>query len=336
MSMRMPAEWAPHERTLMGFPCRAETFGETLDDARREFAAVANAIAAFEPVTLVCASEEEQTSAAALVTSGVETVVHPMDGSWLRDNGPIYVTDGTTRRARHFRFNGWGERHASRDRDARLGRTLAEAFEDPVDPVDIVLEGGAITTDGEGRMVAPEGCIMHPNRNWYLTRDEVDSGLKEALGMTDIVWLGQGLAEDLQRDPERMYYGTDGHIDLFLCFIGPNRVLMLSVEDDDPNAAHLKASRRTLEQAGLEIVDFPYMSGFTSGEHWYIAPYMNFYICNGGVIVPVCGEEPDKDEEALAFLGRLFPKHEVVGVHMRAGPMQGGAIHCMTQQVPAV
>ena len=111
---------------------------------------------------------------------------------------------------------------------------------------------------------------------------------------------------------------------------------MLSVADDDPNASHLSASRRTLEDAGVEIVDFPYMSGFASGGHWYIAPYMNFYICNGGVIVPVCGEDPDKDEEALKFLGKLFPDHEIIGVRMRAGPMQGGAIHCMTQQVPAV
>ena len=336
MTMRMPAEWSPHERTFMGFPCRVESFGETLADARREFADVANAISAFEPVTLVCASEEHEALARAVVSSAVETVVHPMDGSWLRDNGPVFVTDGKTRRARHFRFNGWGERHATRDRDARLGRTLAESLGDPVDFVDIVLEGGAITTDGEGRMIAPEGCVMHENRNWYLTREQVETGLKDALGMTDIIWLGQGLAEDLVRDPERMYYGTDGHVDLFLCFIGPNKVLMLMVSDDDPNAAHLAASRQTIEAAGIEIVDFPYMSGFTAGKHWYIAPYMNFYLCNGGVIVPVCGAEPDKDEEALAFLRNTFPEREVVGIRMRAGPMQGGAIHCMTQQVPAV
>ena len=91
MTFRMPAEWAPHERTFMGFPCRVDSFRETLEEARREFAAVANAIAAFEPVTLVCASEADRARADALVSAGVETVVHPMDGSWLRDNGPIYV-----------------------------------------------------------------------------------------------------------------------------------------------------------------------------------------------------------------------------------------------------
>jgi len=146
--------------------------------------------------------------------------------------------------------------------------------------------------------------------------------------------LGQGLAQDLIRDPARMYYGTDGHADLFLSFIGPNRALMLSAPEDDPNAAQLAKSRATLQAAGIEIVDFPYMSGFMDEGNWIIAPYMNFYFCNGGVIVPVAAEEPDKDAEALEYLGRVFPDRQVVGVNLRAGPRQDGAIHYMTMQVP--
>jgi agmatine deiminase len=245
------------------------------------------------------------------------------------------VTDGKTRRARHFRFNAWGERHAGRDRDARLGRTLAEDLGDAVDFVDVVLEGGAVSIDGAGTMIAPEGCVMHESRNWYLTRDQVEDQIKSALGLNRIIWLSQGLAEDLIRDPARMYYGTDGHADLFLSFIGPNRALMLKAPDDDPNAENLAKSRETLQAAGVEIVDFPLMSGFMDEGNWIIAPYMNFYFCNGGVIVPVAGEEPDKDQEALNHLGKLFEDREIVGVQMRAGPRQGGAIHCMTMQVPA-
>ncbi|MFO1088100.1 MAG: agmatine deiminase family protein [Hyphomicrobiales bacterium] len=330
----MPAEWERHERTLMGWPCRESSWGATLDQGRAEFAAVANAIAAFEPVTMVCANEAQAADARSRLAANVAVVVRPMDGSWLRDNGPIFVTGGGARRARHFRFNAWGERHAQRDRDARLGRTLAEDLGIPVDEVDVVLEGGAVSVDGTGLMVAPEGCVMHPSRNWYLDRDTVEDRLKAALGLTRLVWLGQGLAEDLARDPDHLYYGTDGHIDLFFCFIGPSRALMLKVDDGDPNAPHLAASRKTLEAAGIDIVDFPFMSGFSDEGRWIIAPYLNFYFCNGGVIVPVAGAEPDKDSEALAFLSRLFPSHEVVGVKMRAAPRQGGAIHCMTQQVP--
>jgi agmatine deiminase len=334
MTFRMPAEWERHERTLMCWPCREYSWGHTLEQGRQEFAAVANAIAAFEPVTMVAKTTEQALQARGMVAGNVDVVVRPMDGSWLRDNGPLFVTDGQSRRARHFRFNAWGERHAARDRDARLGRTLAEDLGDAVDFIDVVLEGGAISVDGAGTLVAPEGCVMHETRNWHLSRDQVEAQIKTALGLHRIIWLGQGLAEDQQRDPARMYYGTDGHADLFFAFIGPNRALMLNPAENDPNAANLASSRATLRAAGIEIVDFPYMSGFVDEGNWIIAPYMNFYFCNGAVIVPVAGEEPDKDAEALAFLGRLFPDRQVVRVNLRAGPRQGGAVHCMTMQVP--
>lgn len=269
-----------------------------------------------------------------MLAGNLDVVVRPIDGSWLRDNGPIFVTDGQTRRARHFRFNAWGERHAARDRDARLGRTLAEDLGDAVDPVDVVLEGGAVSVDGTGTLVAPEGCVMHETRNWHLPRDVVEARIKAALGPHRIVWLGQGLAEDQLRDPARMYCGTDGHADLFFAFVVPNRALMRKPADTDPNAANLAASRATLQAAGVEIVDFPWMAGFMEAGNWIIAPYLNFYFCNGGVIVPVAGAEPDKDAEALASLAKLFPNREVVGVTLRAAPRQGGAIHGMTMQVP--
>lgn len=336
MTFRMPAEWEPHERTLIGWPCRVSSWGATLEECRAEFAAVANAIAAFEPVTMVCASEADSAGARAKLSASVEVIVAPMDGSWLRDNGPLFVTNGHTREARHFRFNAWGERHAARDRDARLGATLARRLGDPVTFVDVVLEGGAIAVDGAGTIVAPEGCLMHPSRNWYLTRGEVEAGLKSALGATRVVWIPQGLSEDLERDPDRMYYGTDGHIDLFLDFIAPGRCLMLSVPVSDPNAQTLAEARTCLLAAGIDVIDFPFMSGFEAGGHRYIAPYLNFYICNGAVIVPVAAADRDMDEAALRNIGQHLPGREVVPIPMRAGPMQGGAVHCLTQQVPKV
>jgi agmatine deiminase len=329
MSFRMPAEWEPHERTLMGWPCRPSSWGETLTRGREEFAAVANAISAFEPVTMVCATEADAAEARRHLSGGVEIAVRPMDGSWLRDNGPIFVTDGRTRAARHFRFNAWAERHASRDRDAALGRTLARSLGDEVLPVDVVLEGGAIAVDGAGTLVTTEGCVMHPGRNWEITRDEVETRLRAALGVSQVIWLPQGLEQDLDRA-----YGTDGHIDLFMDFVAEKRCLMLSVPDDDVNAEHLAQSRAMLRDAGIEVIDFPYMSGFRAGDRHVIAPYLNFYVCNGGVLVPVAGAEPDMDAEALASIARHWPGREVVGIPMRAAPMQGGAIHCMTQQVP--
>lgn len=335
-AFRMPAEWAPHARTLIGWPCRDWSWGDTLEQGRDEFASVANTISAFEPVTMVCATEAQAADARTRLSDSVEIVVHPMDGSWLRDNGPIFVTDGQSIAARHFRFNAWGERHADRDRDARLGATLARDLGVPVTPVDIVLEGGAVTVDGAGTMIAPEGCVLHPTRNWHLSKDEVETGLKDALGLDRILWIAEGLTEDQSRDPERMYYGTDGHIDLFMCFVAQNRVLMLDVPEDNVNAAALSNARAVLDAAGVEVVAFPHMAQFSHGGHDYIAPYMNFYICNGAVLMPMAGQDPDADEAARHDLARHFPDRDVIGLPMRAAPMQGGAIHCLTQQVPAV
>ncbi len=334
MRFRMPAEWEPHERTLIGFPCRPSTWGNTFEAGRQEFATAANTIAAFEPVTLVCADKADEAAARALVSDKVETIVIPMDGSWLRDNGPLYVTDGKNRRARHFRFNAWGERHAQRDRDAALGHSLAKRLGDKVDSVDVVVEGGAFAVDGAGTLVVPEACLMHPNRNWSLDREEVAQRISGALGIDTFIWLEQGLVEDMERDPDRMHYGTDGHIDLFFAFTGPKKAVMYAPDPDDVNAEALSNARDVLSKQGIEVADFPYMSGFEADDKRFIAPYLNFYVCNGAVIVPVAGAEPDKDEDALSLLGSLWPGREVIPVRMRAGPMQGGAIHCLTQQVP--
>lgn len=336
MTFRMPAEWEPHARTLIGWPCREWSWGDTLEQGRDEFANVANVIANFEPVTMVCATDGQAANARSRLSDAVDVVTHPMDGSWLRDNGPIFVTDGTTLKARHFRFNAWGERHADRDRDARLGATLAQDLNVPVTPVDIVLEGGAVTVDGAGTLIAPEGCVMHPRRNWYLSKEEVEAELKHALGLKRIIWIQEGLSEDQTRNPDRMYYGTDGHIDLFMCFIGENRVLMLDVPEESVNAKPLAQARAVVEAAGIEVVSFPFMSSFTVGKQNFIAPYLNFYICNGAVIMPQAGIDSEMDEAAEKELASHFPDREVIAVTMRAAPMQGGAIHCLTQQVPAL
>lgn len=336
MTFRMPAEWEKHERTLIAWPCREWSWGETLEQGRSEFAAVANSLVEFEAVTMVCATEAQAADARNRLSARVEVMVAPMDGSWLRDNGPIFVTDGSRREARHFVFNAWGERHADRDRDARLGATLGKRFADATEAVDIVLEGGAVATDGAGILVAPEGCVMHPTRNWYLTRDQVEQGLKNSLGLEQVVWIPQGLAEDMQRDEERMYYGTDGHIDLFFDFIAPGECLLLSVPEGDGNHGHLLSARAELERHGIRVNAFDYMASFEVGGRRYVAPYLNFYVCNGALLVPVAQEDPDMDEQALRELARYWPGREIIAIPLRAGLMQGGGIHCLTQQVPAV
>ncbi len=320
----MPAEWAPHERTLMAWPCRKELWGTMMDQARTDYATVINAIAAFEPVTLI-ADPSDVADARAAVTDRVEIVERPIDDSWMRDTGPIYVLDQTDRRTGvHFRFNGWGGSWTPYDRDEDAGRWIVEHLGDPLVEVPLVLEGGSIAVDGHGVLLTTEECLLNPNRNPELGREEIEGILREHLGVHQIVWLGQGLVED--RD-------TDGHVDLIASFCAPGRVLLQTVPEDNPNFDRCEENRRRAEAAGLEVIPVEQLAyAEVAGEEVAVS-YLNHYVCNGAVIVPVVGTEAD--EPALAAIAGGFPSHEIVSVPGAVLSYGGGGPHCITQQLPA-
>jgi agmatine deiminase len=308
----------------MGWPCRTELWGPTLDQARRDYAAVANAIAAFEPVTMIANPGHDSAAARAACADGVEIVELALDDSWLRDCGPIYVRDGDGRRlAVHFGFNAWGEKFAGFDHDAAVGRLIAERLGDPVREADMVLEGGSILTDGAGVLLTTEQCLLHPNRNPDLDRGEIERRLGELLGVREVIWLGAGLVED--RD-------TDGHVDLIAAFAGPGRVLLQAAPEGNPNAPVCAENARRLRAAGIEVIDMPFLPYAEVAGERVVASYMNFYICNGGVIVPVV--QAPSDTDALAIIADAFPGREVVAVDGRVLAYGGGGPHCITQQVP--
>jgi agmatine deiminase len=322
--IRLPAEWEPHERTLMGWPCRKELWGETHDQARADYAAVANAIAAFEPVTMIANPGEDAVQARAACGAGVEVVELPLDDSWLRDCGPIYVFDSDRRVAVHFGFNAWGEKFPPWDRDAAVGGLIAARLGDPVVPGGIVLEGGSILSNGSGVLLTTEQCLLNPNRNGDLGRDAISQILHERLGVAEIVWLGQGLVED--RD-------TDGHVDLIAAFVSPERALLQTVPEGNPNYENCEENRARLSAGGIDVVALPWLPYASVAGETVAAGYLNLYICNDGVIVPVTGA--DSDPEALALIGDAFPGREVVPVPGAVIAYGGGGPHCITQQVPA-
>jgi agmatine deiminase len=322
--MRMPAEWEPHERTLMGWPCRRELWGETIEQARIDYATVANAIAAFEPVTMLANPGEDAAAARAACAAAVDVVELELDDSWLRDCGPIYVygEDGR-RRAVHFRFNAWGEKFHPYDRDARVGRLIAERLGDEVLPAPIVLEGGSILGDGGGTLLTTEECLLNVNRNPGLTREEIEHALMAHLGVERVVWLGEGLVED--RD-------TDGHVDLIASFCGRDRALLQTVEPDNPNYERCQENLDRLRAARIEALELPFLPYLEVAGETVAASYLNFYICNEAVIVPVCGAETDS--AALEAIGGAYPGREVVPVPGAVLAYGGGGPHCITQQVP--
>ena len=302
--MRTPAEWEPHERTLMGWPCRVELWGETIAQARADYAAVANAIAAFEPVTMIANPGEDAAAARAACGDGVEVVELPLDDSWLRDCGPIYAYGDDGRRvAVHFRFNAWGGRFAPWDRDAAVGALIAERLGDPVVPAQIVLEGGSILTDGNGTLLTTEQCLLNPNRNPSLSREQIEEELRRSLGVERIVWLGHGLIED--RD-------TDGHIDLIAAFTEPGRVLLQTVAPENPNYERCEENRARLAQAGIAVLELPYLPYAEVAGERIAAGYLNLYLCNGAVIVPVAAVA--SDDEALALIAAAYRGGNRIGV----------------------
>jgi agmatine deiminase len=329
--LTLAPEWIRHERTIMFWPCRRTMWGDWFDEVRDESQRVASTIAAFEPLTMVAADDEGAADARRRLPAEVDIRVIPMDGSWSRDNGPIYVTDGQRIEARHLVFNSYGERHAKRDRDARAGATLARQLGHHVEPIDVVMEGGAIATNGRDVLVATEHCVLNPNRNWHLDKQTVTERLLDGFGLERMIWLPGGPLFD--RGPTN----SDGHTDLILQFVDERRALLMAPFGPDDESADIhRTNKAILEAAGIEVIDVPYVATIHHGEQTVIGSYLNFYLCNGAVLVPVPDEDPDLDAEVVALIAAAFPDRETIPLRMRAHPIHGGAIHCITQQVPAV
>jgi len=333
---RLPAEWEPHAGTAMCWPAREDMWRGLFADAEAAHAEVANAIARFEPVTMLAPARSVE-RAAARCGPGVEVVELSIDDSWFRDTGPVYVFDGDgTRLATDWRFNSWGEKFHPYDDDAAAARRFAERRGDPVRSIDMVLEGGSITGDGEGTLVTTTQCLMHPNRNPAMTQARIARRLRDELGVEQIIWLPHGLALDDD---------TDGHVDNVAAFAAPGRLVLQGC--DDPGEAdwlRLDVDRRVAEEAvdargrALEVVTVPVLpfAEIDRGEgiERVAVPYLNYYLGNGFVLIPTCGHPADAD--MVAVIAEQYPGREAValevGATLAAG---GGGIHCITQQLPA-
>jgi agmatine deiminase len=318
-------EWAPHEAVWIGFPSDPELWLADLKAAEREVAAFAAAVHAGgkgEAVWLVAAHDDAAAVARKLAPFAT-VIVEPFGDIWLRDTGPIVCGSGRQRRAAGFGFNGWGGKYEL-DGDQDIGRRLAAAADLPYARADWVLEGGAIDHDGSGTVLTTEQCLLNPNRNPGLAREDVEQRLERDLGVERVVWLGEGLAND----------HTDGHVDNLARFVAPGRVALPEPAPGDPNAAVYADAASRLRAAGLDIVTLP-SPGRIEGADGDLVPasYMNFYIGNAAVVVPQYGAAGDPT--AVELVQALFPDRRTVGLradHILTG---GGSFHCISQQVPA-
>ncbi|HEX6667213.1 MAG TPA: agmatine deiminase [Solirubrobacterales bacterium] len=348
----MPAEYEPHSGCWMVWPQRPDNWRLGAKPAQKAFATVAAAIAESEPVTMAV-SDSQFEHARSLLPSSVRLVEISTNDSWVRDTGPTFVIDGKgRRRGIDWHFNAWGGLDGGLyfpwDRDDRVAAKIleiegAERYRAP-----FVLEGGAIHVDGEGTVLTTEECLLNPNRNPELSREQVEQNLCDYLGVEKVLWLDRGVFED----------ETDGHIDELATFVRPGVVLLTWTEDEsDPQYAISADARQRLEAAtdakgrSLEVVLIPSpgpleitaeeAAGVDAVEGTYPrtagdrlpASYANFYLGNSRLIYPLLDERTD--EAAAEILSGCFPEREVVGVPAREIILGGGNIHCITQQVPA-
>ena len=349
----MPGEFEPHSGVWMLWPTRPDNWRDGARPAQDAFVRVAAAIQPATPVT-VGAAPEHVDAARAAMPDGVRVVALDSDDAWMRDVGPTFVTDGAELRGVDWIFNAWGGAdgglYASWDRDDAVAAAVCAAEGAARYRAPLVLEGGSIHVDGEGTLLTTEECLLNPNRNPGLSREQIEAHLRDHLAVDTVLWLDRGAVDD----------ETDGHVDNIACFARPGVVLVTACEDpSDPQhavSADAIARLRGFRDARgreLEVIELP-MPGpmyVTPEEAAGVMPapgsqprragdrlaasYANFLVTNDRVVVPLLDERTD--DEALAILAGAFPEREVVGVPgCREIVLGGGNIHCITQQVPAL
>ena len=336
MTWRMPAEGDPHERLWLAWPTAGYTLGDTAEDAeeaRQTWAAVANAAAAFEPVTVVVHPRDREV-APRYLNGSIELRVREIDDAWIRDSGPTFVNDDGALGAVTWGFNGWGAQEwASWEHDSELAPDIAEwSGAERIDST-LVNEGGGIHVDGLGTVLVTETVQRDPGRNPGIAREAVEAELGRTIGATKTIWLPRGLTRDSDT------FGTRGHVDIVATFASPGVVLLHDQRDSShPDFAVTAQLRHVLEREtdargnSLRIIDLPAPATLRDHEGFVDYSYVNHALVNGGVLACAFGDERDAD--AVAILSDAYPGRSVVTVDARPLFARGGGIHCITQQQP--
>lgn len=348
----MPAEWAPHTGTWMIWPERPDNWRLGGKPAQAAYAAVACAIAETEPLTMAVSPAQYQ-NARRVLPPHIRVVEIANNDSWIRDCGPTFVLDGKGGvRGVDWIFNAWGGLEGGLyfpwDQDDLVAQKALEIERVDRYKAPLVLEGGSIHVDGEGTLLTTEECLLNPNRNPSLEKDEIEALLKSYLGIRHTIWLERGVYND----------ETSGHVDNIACFAKPGLVLLSWTDDtSDPQYERSKdcldrltkakdAKGRSLEVVKLhqpgplfetaeEAAGVDHVEGSQPREAGLrlAASYVNFYIANGAIVMPLL--DPKRDGAAAETLAKVFPDRKVKGVDAREILLGGGNIHCITQQQPA-
>lgn len=336
----MPAEWEPHSGTWLTWPHSLETWGEeALPRVEKTYLSIIKALAPVELVHILVndtdslASIKNKIALAGIPDNSLRFHIIPTNDSWIRDYGPNFLVSGPPENrhiaVNNWLFDSWGGKY-DWELDNQAGDEIAGIVKLPAFHPSIVLEGGAIDVNGLGTCLTTEPCLLNKNRNGGLTRSQMESILKNYLGVRNIIWLqGETEGDD-----------TDGHIDNLARFVNPTTVVC--AVEEDPNASNFRelndnfeTLKSSTDQDGnlLNVIRLPLPGEVRAGSTRLPASYANFYICNRKVLLPVFNVPSDQD--AVSILQNIFPDREVVPLPCRELLMGFGGIHCITQQHPA-
>lgn len=338
---RMPAEWTPHQATWFSWPHNPDTWTEYLPAVERVLAEAVAALAKGELVRINVRDSGHGYHVQKLLAGKVSpdrVVLHqfPTNDSWCRDHGAIFVTrppvagsPGASLLALDFQYNAWGGKYPPFDLDNGIPQRMAAALDVPCQTIPMVLEGGSIEVNGRGTLLTTEQCLLNPNRNPALSREQIEASLRELLGVTQILWLGDGIVGD----------DTDGHIDDLTRFVAEDLVVTVVEQDPaDENYEPLRQNRERLagmqlpDGRPLRVIELPMPAPLYRGATRLPASYANFYVGNRVVLLPTFN--CPADEEAAAILARCFPGRKIVSLDCRDVVVGLGTFHCLTQQVP--
>jgi agmatine deiminase len=323
----IPPEWAPHKAIWTAWPSAADLWGEDLEPARLEVAAMIRALhdgGRGDRMRVLAFGREAEASAKLALQQSAEIIPAAFGDIWLRDTGPIFTHDGAV----GFSFNGWGGKYQL-PHDTEVADQITRGAGVALTRHDFILEGGAIEMDGEGTLLTTRQCLLNANRNPDWDEAKAEAALKRALGAERILWLDEGLAND----------HTDGHIDNLARFVAPGRVVCQQSYGDDPNADVLDeialslAAMKDAKGRKLEVIRIPSPGPVVDEDGDSIpASHMNFLIGNSTIVVPIYS---DSGDDAVNALASLFPRRKIIGLSSHAILTGGGSFHCITQQEPA-
>ncbi len=326
---RFPAEWEPHEGTWFSWPQNRDTWPSGLPETEQALAEAVRALAGGEQVWLNCLDDAHVRHVRNIVGTdrNISFPVIPTNDAWCRDHGATFIFEGKDRVALDWHYNAWGGKYPPFDLDQQVAAQMAALTGARHVTVNVTLEGGALETDGRGTLLTTASCVLNPNRNPGLDREGAEALFREYLGTERVVWLEGELVGD----------DTDGHIDNLVRFTDAETLVYPVVAEDDVHFKGFERNRELLEanfHDDIRLIALPHPDPVWHEGVRLPASYMNFYIGNSVVVVPVYG--CPADEEVCLTLGTLFPDRTVVSIRCTEVIRGLGALHCLSQQVPRI